>query len=441
VTSSTRPAGHVRRAHLRLAPGLRAAALQLLALATATPALAHSVNPPPPAQSGEGQPPSPAWSPVGPPAVVRAEAAPPQADAAVRRAEHDRAERELVERELAEHEEWPHFGLLRSRDLTPFGFLRLDMRPAHAYVARAGSWAVGLDLGYQNTWAIGGAAEGYLKSLSGRRELGPADWRAIVAGGEAYIVDLELAQLDATVSHWFSDRLSAYLIVSGVRYQGGFLDRTIERFHETAGFSDFERDVVKRNDVNVLVNLRRGGAEFYEAPVDSGVLDPTVGLRYTLARVPDPWNVIVEIAAKLPLQDRRRPFLSTGVTDWGTQLTLEYARRRNAFYASGAVVRTGGGTPVESSRRWLPSAVLGYERSLSRHASLILQVQAARSPYDERDTALEELLRDKFQAALGLRWRATRAIWSIAVTENLQNLNNTPDVGLQFGFALTPDRR
>ena len=85
--------------------------------------------------------------------------------------------------------------------------------------------------------------------------------------------------------------------------------------------------------------------------------------------------------------------------------------------------------------------MLGYERSLSRHASLILQVQAARSPYDERDPALEELLRDKFQAALGLRWRATRAIWSIAVTENLQNLNNTPDVGLQFGFALTPDRR
>ncbi|MES1262843.1 MAG: hypothetical protein ABUL69_00700, partial [Peristeroidobacter soli] len=24
------------------------------------------------------------------------------------------------------------YGMLRSRDLTPFGFLRLDMRPAHA---------------------------------------------------------------------------------------------------------------------------------------------------------------------------------------------------------------------------------------------------------------------------------------------------------------------
>ena len=81
--------------------------------------------------------------------------------------------------------EWPHFGLLRSRDLTPSGFLRLDMRPTHAYVARSGRWAFSLDLGYQNTWAVGGAADPYLESLSGRRELSPADWSAITAGGEA----------------------------------------------------------------------------------------------------------------------------------------------------------------------------------------------------------------------------------------------------------------
>ena len=33
-----------------------------------------------------------------------------------------------------------YFGLLRARDLTPFGFLRLDMRPAHAVSAPAGTW-------------------------------------------------------------------------------------------------------------------------------------------------------------------------------------------------------------------------------------------------------------------------------------------------------------
>jgi hypothetical protein len=338
-------------------------------------------------------------------------------------------------------ESWQHFGLLRGRDLTPFGFLRLDMRPAHAYVSKAGQWAYSVDLGYQNTWAVGGAADPYLESLSGRRELSPTDWNAIRAGGEAFIVDLELAQLDATVSYWVTDRLSVYLIASGVRYQGGFLDSTIESFHERTGLGDFQRDTSARNDVNILVNLKRTQSEFYEAPVRDGVLDPTIGVRYTLARVPQPWNVIVEFAVKVPLKDGGpRPLLSTGVTDWGSQVTVEHARGRNAWYLSGAVVRTGGTTPVETSRRWLPSAILGYERGLTPNVSMIIQGQAARSPYAREDTDLLELLRDKFQVAVGLRLRAARAIWSLAITENTQNLDNTPDVGVQFGFALTPKR-
>jgi hypothetical protein len=121
-------------------------------------------------------------------------------------------------------------------------------------------------------------------------------------------------------------------------------------------------------------------------------------------------------------------------------VTFEYARGRNAWYLSSAVVRTGGTTPVETSRRWLPSAIIGYERGLTPNASLILQGQAARSPYAREDTDLLELRRDKFQVAVGLRLRAARALWSLAITENLQNLDNTPDVGLQFGFALTPRR-
>ncbi len=45
-------------------------------------------------------------------------------------------------------------GLLRARDLTTFGYLRLDMRPAHAVHAPAGTWAIETELGQQNTWAL-----------------------------------------------------------------------------------------------------------------------------------------------------------------------------------------------------------------------------------------------------------------------------------------------
>lgn len=54
----------------------------------------------------------------------------------------------------ADADESDFFGLLRARDLTPFGFLRLDMRPTHARIAPDGGWGLELELGYQNTWAL-----------------------------------------------------------------------------------------------------------------------------------------------------------------------------------------------------------------------------------------------------------------------------------------------
>ena len=72
------------------------------------------------------------------------------------------------------------YGMLRSRDLTPFGFLRLDMRPAHAVSIEKNTVAFEAELGYQNTWALSENVEKYLTSLegSGRREIGPAEIQA-----------------------------------------------------------------------------------------------------------------------------------------------------------------------------------------------------------------------------------------------------------------------
>src|SRR5688500_12577068 len=100
---------------------------------------------------------------------------------------------------LARAEESAFYGLLRSRDLTPFGFLRLDMRPAHAVAIEPGSWAFEAELGYQNTWSLSSDVEDYLTSLEaqGRRDIGPAELAAIQAlPGENYMLDVESANLD-----------------------------------------------------------------------------------------------------------------------------------------------------------------------------------------------------------------------------------------------------
>ena len=123
------------------------------------------------------------------------------------------------------------YGLLRSRDLSPFGFLRLDMRPAHAVAIEPGSWAIETEIGYQNTWALSPEVERYLVSLepTGRRRIGPAEVQAILdLPGENYLLDIESALFDMTFHYKLSRNWTAYAIASAISYQGGFLDSAIE---------------------------------------------------------------------------------------------------------------------------------------------------------------------------------------------------------------------
>src|SRR5688500_9300712 len=96
-------------------------------------------------------------------------------------------------------------GLLRARDLTPFGYLRLDMRPGFSASQEPGTWRIETDLAYQNTWATSPDVEKYLNKLPGRRELGPAEFQAIRdLPGENYLVDLELGQFDVAFNYQIS---------------------------------------------------------------------------------------------------------------------------------------------------------------------------------------------------------------------------------------------
>ncbi|HKU14966.1 MAG TPA: DUF3187 family protein [Steroidobacteraceae bacterium] len=332
--------------------------------------------------------------------------------------------------------EWDYFGLLRARDLTPFGFLRLDMRPTHARIAQSSGWSIESELAYQNTWALSPEVERYLGTLQGRREIGPAELAAIRAlPGENYLADFELALLDVTLQYKFSSQWAGYVVLSGVHYGGGFLDGTIEKFHDTFGFSDFGRPAVVRNGTSYILDLKNSQVALFEAPTSGGLLDPTFGLRYSGITLGKDWKVILEAAAKVPVRGRE-DLLSTGRTDYGMQMTLQKFAGHHAWYAAGsAVYYAGSPNFAPNDSKIIPTLVVGYERQLTANTHAILQGYASPSVYSHRDTDLDDLLATKYQLSLGVYHRIGAGLISFAVTENLQNLNNTPDIGFQLGFA------
>jgi hypothetical protein len=327
------------------------------------------------------------------------------------------------------------------RDLTPFGFLRLDMRPAHAVSIETGTWAFEFETGYQNTWALSKNVEEYLTNLEpqGRHALNAADVQAIRdLPGENYLVDAEVGTLDAIVHYKVADDLAVYAILSGISYTGGFLDGTIESFHKTLGFSSFGRPALSKNKVNLVYDLKSAQLVSFGSPTSGGFLDPTLGARYAGIKLPGPWAMAVEAAVKVPI-DGERQLLSTGHVDYGLQASVQRRGAHHALYANVAAVYYGGAEfPVPQDAQVIPTFILGYERQLTARTNVNLQIYVSPSVYSHDDTDLDELTAIKYEYSIGVRHRIDNFLVTFGVTENVQNINNTPDIGFQLGFAYVP---
>jgi hypothetical protein len=350
----------------------------------------------------------------------------------------------LVHVAAAAAQEGTFYGLLRSRDLSPFGGLRLDMRPAHAVSIEPGSWAIETEVGYQNTWALSPEVEKYLigQEPNGRHKLGPADMQAIVdLPGENYLLDLEAATVDFTVHYKVAENWALYGIISAISYQDGFLDSTIEKFHDSFGFSTFGRPAAARNQTVLMYDLKSVRTAFYEKPTDGGLTDPTIGVRYSGVQLSPRWRLTLEGAIKIPVAGERM-LLSTGRTDYGVQASLQRLGNRHAFYGNlAAVYYAGARTPAPQDSQLIPTVILGYEFKWTEKTNLNVQAYVSNSVYKHAQTDLDELLGMKYEYSLGLRHRFENWLVTFGFTENVQNINNTPDVGFQLGVAWIPKIR
>jgi hypothetical protein len=114
---------------------------------------------------------------------------------------------------------------------------------------------------------------------------------------------------------------------------------------------------------------------------------------------------------------------------------------RHAWYANAAAVYYAGARiPVPQDSQIVPTLVFGYEYAMTGTTNLNLQAYISESVYTHRQTDLDELLGEKYQLSIGLRHRSNNMLFTFGITENLQNFNNTPDIGFQLGFAYVPKR-
>ena len=223
------------------------------------------------------------------------------------------------------------YGMLRSRDLTPFGFLRLDMRPAHAVSIEPHTFAFEAELGYQNTWALSDNVEKYFTQLEseGRREIGPAEVQAIRdLPGENYLFDWSRRR--STSRCTTRSRASGPRTPSPprCRIRAASWTRPSKDSTTSSGFSTFGRPRGRRATTPTSSTTSRAAQavllERAAAPTDSWIRRSACATPASTCR--STGEMSVETAVKVPL-DGERLLLSTGRTDYGMQASVRTAGR------------------------------------------------------------------------------------------------------------------
>jgi hypothetical protein len=330
-------------------------------------------------------------------------------------------------------------GPLRERDMMAFDLTRLEMMPLESSAAlaegRAG-WSLEAEITHVNTFAMSGNVLNYLaRRGGGRRPVTRRDAANLLAlKGDLFYVDGEFDLVSPTVHYKFNRRTSFFVTWPAFSYSGGTFDAVIEGFHHSFGLGNGNRQIVARNEFNVIYRVGRDQVVETGAPA-GGLSDPIAGVRCRLLPPSSRWDLIVASAVKFAT--RSRSALSTGASDVGMQLALHRTfghRDRQAVYLDLSAVQLGGALPDRRvDRRRVPSLVVAYELGLTRHTSTV--AQAYTSPSVFLHSKVPDLLPPRYEVLVGLRSRRGALTWYADFIENIIHLSNTPDVGAQLGLA------
>ena len=327
-------------------------------------------------------------------------------------------------------------GPLRIRDqfLPGLGFLGFD--PVAADILDDGAWQVDFVLTASNTFAHSLAVERVLEARGGRETLGLAELRAIDPdrpGGTLFYLDGEHARGAVAVRRGIGHGLQIELLLPVIQISGGFLDSTIEGFHDTFSLGQAGRLGVPRDGFTAYVRTARREVYVERAP-GLALGDAVLGARYDLrhGRPSPAFQLAIEALAKLPTGDVRR-LTSSGSADFGVQLLGTRYFRGSCLHLSANAAYLGPHDLLGLDAQTIVSGMLAWEIALGSKTTGLIQATVSQSPF--ADLHSDEISSASNQLTAGVKHPVGRSVLFLGVTENLANFNNTADIGLHFGVT------
>lgn len=221
-----------------------------------------------------------------------------------------------------------------------------------------------------------------------------------------------------------------------VSHNGGFLDMSIEEFHDIFGLPQNGRTDPPRNRIDYrytrngvdLVGLTRAVSGVGDVRLFAGepIVTQTASSGYTAA-----WRV----SLKLPTGDDAE-LLGSGSTDLAAWLSIATTRppdKWNLYGGGGVLLMSGGNVMPAQQRHIVAFGTLGISQKFFPQVTINAQLDV-HSPFYS-DSGLRQLGEYAAQGLLGLDWEFTpRKFLAFSISEDLV-VGTSPDV--TFNLSLT----
>jgi len=326
----------------------------------------------------------------------------------------------------------------------PLGLPFIDLMPRSAFLEERRTWRLHLDLSYVSTHATSDAmlelyADATTRPPDGRvTEAILTDTAATDPSGHAYYVDGETARMTVDFTWGLSRRVELNATLPLLTHSGGFLDPTINEFHDflhlpDGGRPDFAVDqyVVGLTDDGETVFL--GGA-----PGGIGLGDLLLEARVALARPPgDRFALAATGSIELPTGDADR-LDGNGAVDFAGGLEATWRVKRSTWHAGGAYAIPGrfdpapGLAPRNRIAAYASTAILVGERR-----SFVIALHGVTGPFGRESGG--SLGGTSLETSFAYRQRTSSGgVFEAALLENLTASHNVPDVGIYLGWGFAP---
>jgi hypothetical protein len=328
-----------------------------------------------------------------------------------------------AQREVSRRRDMPTWfdaqGPIPVRAQFPIDLVTLDMTPASAGMPEKGSTSIALLFVHSNTFEI----------TPGHEARATAFDTGAFAPGWDYLVDSETTRASLSLQFQIARRVSLGFEAPFLSHGGGFMDSTIESFHDALSLPQNDRDSQPRDQLDI--DLLGGNVRARLNEDDAGLGDATLRVRAML------WEgfsaaLTAVIEAKAPTGEVST-FTGSGEWDYGLSLLLTAGKRGHLFHGGlgHQVLGQPASWPFEISDR--TSAFAAYEYAPNERWSIVFQLMGATSLLPEQSGYKQDGARA--EVAIGFHWRRGPFTVSSGFLENVTTNDNDMDLGIYVGLG------